>query len=155
MGTEIERKFLVKNDDWKSEKPTYFCQGYLNRDKLRTVRVRIAGEWGLLTVKSLTTNATRAEFEYNVPLADAKAMLELCEKPLIEKNRYVIPFEGMDWEVDEFLGENEGLIVAEIELESESQQFVLPPWVGKEVTDDHRYFNSQLSIVPFSQWPNS
>ena len=152
MGTEIERKFLVTNDDWKSAPATYFCQGYLNRDKDRTVRIRIAGEKGILTVKGKTVGASRKEFEYEVPLEDAKQMLDLCEKPLIEKNRRVIQFESMDWEVDEFLGENKGLVVAEIELESESQQFKKPDWIGEEVTEDPRYFNSRLSVNPYSQW---
>jgi CYTH domain-containing protein len=152
MGIEIERKFLVTNEDWKAAEPIYFCQGYLNRDKLRTVRVRIAGNSAMLTVKSLTTNASRAEFEYEVPFVDAKEMLEFCEQPLIEKNRRVITFAGMDWEVDEFLGINLGLVVAEIELESESQKFDKPEWVGEEVTADHRYFNSSLSKVPYTTW---
>ena len=140
MGTEIERKFLVTGLQWNSAQPTYYCQGYLNRDKERTVRVRITGEKGVLTIKGVNTGATRQEFEYEVPLADAREILDLCEKPLIEKNRRVINHAGMDWEVDEFLGENAGLVVAEIELESE------------EVTDDPKYFNSKLSVHPFSKW---
>ena len=152
MGTEIERKFLVKDDSWKTAEPVYYCQGYLNRDQKRTVRVRIADGQGLLTVKSPTVGATRSEFEYPIPLDDAKEMFELCEKPLIEKNRRIICVGGMNWEVDEFLGENQGLVVAEIELDSESQEFELPIWIGKEVTDDPRYFNSRLSSAPFSTW---
>lgn len=152
MGTEIERKFLVEGTDWKSIEPVYYCQGYLNRDKERTVRVRVAGTKGVLTIKGANEGATRQEFEYEVPLDDAKQMLELCEKPLIEKNRRIIEFGAMNWEVDEFLGENAGLVVAEIELDSESQEFAIPEWVGKEVTEDPRYFNSRLSIHPFSKW---
>lgn len=152
MGIEIERKFLVTNSDWKAASPTYYCQGYLNRQENRTVRVRIAGDAAWLTIKSLTTNATRAEFEYEIPLDDAKELLQLCEQPLIEKNRRIIKVAGMDWEVDEFLGQNEGLVVAEIELESEDQPFKRPDWVGKEVTDDPRYFNSRLSVEPYSTW---
>jgi len=116
------------------------------------VRVRIAGEVGWLTVKGVTTGSTRQEFEYEIPLADAQAMLQLCEPSLVEKNRRVIEFAGNDWEVDEFLGENEGLVVAEIELQSEQQGFETPNWVGSEVTDDRRYFNSYLSANPFQSW---
>ncbi len=152
MGIEIERKFLVKNDDWRTADSTLYCQGYLNRDQQRTVRVRVAGDLAMLTVKSLTTQASRAEFEYEVPLDDAREMLKFCEQPLIEKNRHLIRFANMVWEVDEFHGVNDGLVVAEIELESESQAFELPDWVGKEVTDDPRYFNSSLSKTPYSTW---
>lgn len=152
MGIEIERKFLVVDDPWRKVEPIHYCQGYLNRHENRTVRVRIAGDRAMLTVKSLTTNATRAEFEYDIPIEDAKELIQLCEKPLIEKYRRVIPFAGMNWEVDEFLGENQGLVVAEIELNSESQPFEKPDWVGEEVTDDPRYFNARLSIEPFSSW---
>jgi CYTH domain-containing protein len=152
MGTEIERKFLVTGDSWKSADSTYYCQGYLNRDRERTVRVRIAGEKGILTIKGISTGASRQEFEYEVPLVDAKEMLELCEKPPIEKYRRVVQHAGMAWEVDEFLGDNEGLIVAEIELESETQSFEMPDWIGEEVTSDPRYFNSRLSINPFCNW---
>ena len=152
MGTEIERKFLVAGDQWREADATYYCQGYLNRDQNRTVRVRVAGDQAWLTVKSLTTNMTRAEFEYLVPLEDARQMLQLCELPPIEKRRRVIEFAGMSWEVDEFLGENEGLVVAEIELQSETQPFEVPDWVGEEVTDDPRYFNSRLSVDPYKTW---
>ncbi len=152
MGTEIERKYLVNGDAWRVADSQFYSQGYLNRDANRTVRIRIAGDEAWLTVKSITTNMTRAEFEYSIPLADAEQMLQLCETPLIEKRRHVIDYEGMSWEVDEFLGENEGLVVAEIELESETQPFQTPPWIGEEVTDDPRYFNSRLSIAPYKTW---
>ena len=152
MGTEIERKYLVNGDEWRVADSQFYCQGYLNRDANRTVRIRIAGNEAWLTVKSITTNMTRAEFEYSITLADAEQMLQLCEAPLIEKRRYVVDYEGMSWEVDEFLGENEGLVVAEIELESETQPFQTPPWIGEEVTDDPRYFNSRLSIAPYKSW---
>jgi len=152
MGTEIERKFLVTGDAWREHDPIFYCQGYLNRDKNRTVRVRIAGDEAWLTIKSITTSMTRAEFEYAIPLADARQMLELCERPLIEKHRRNVPFQGMVWEVDEFLSDNAGLVVAEIELESETQTFERPDWVGEEVTDDPRYFNSRLSITPYTSW---
>jgi CYTH domain-containing protein len=152
MGTEIERKFLVIGEDWRCVKPVYFCQGYLNRDKHRTVRVRVFGENAVITVKGISTGATRAEFEYPIPVVDGKQLLQLCEQPLIEKNRYVISYAGKKWEVDEFLGNNQGLVVAEIELLSEDESFDTPDWVGDDVTDDSRYFNSQLSATPFSTW---
>lgn len=152
MGIEIERKFLVVGDTWRTAPAVYFCQGYLSRSKERTVRVRVAGELGYLTIKGATTGASRAEFEYEIPLEDAKQLLALCDGPLIEKYRRKISHEGMLWEVDEFLCENEGLVVAEIELESEAQAFTKPDWVGVEVTHDQRYYNSNLSAHPFSQW---
>jgi len=152
LAKEIERKFLVCGDQWKQSEPTFYSQGYLNRDKQRTVRVRIAGELAFLTIKGITSGFSRDEFEYSIPVEEAKSMLELCNKPLIEKNRRVIPFGGNDWEVDEFLGLNQGLVVAEIELESEDQVFETPDWVGEEVTHDKRYFNSNLSLNPYSSW---
>ena len=152
MATEIERKFLVTGDDWMSAEPIYYCQGYLNRDKNRTVRVRIAGNSGFLTIKGLTVGASRPEFEYEVPASDAEQMLKLCDSRLVEKNRRVIQIDGATWEIDEFLGENSGLVVAEIELESEDQEFTRPEWLGAEVTDDARYYNSRLASHPFSLW---
>jgi len=152
MQTEIERKFLVQGEDWKTEVPTVFRQGYLNRDKYRTVRVRIAGHKAMLTVKGKTTGMTRAEYEYDIPVIDAEEMLKLCEGPIIEKKRWLTVVGGMTWEVDEFMGENEGLVVAEIELESETQDFERPIWLGEEVTHDARYFNSSLSASPFKNW---
>ena len=152
MAIEIERKFLVVGEAWRTAPAVYFCQGYLNRSKERTVRVRVAGELGYLTIKGATIGASRAEFEYEIPLEDAKQLLTLCDGPLIEKYRRTINYEGMLWELDEFLGENQGLVVAEIELESESQVFAKPDWVGVEVTADARYYNSNLSVHPFSKW---
>jgi len=152
MGIEIERKFLVKGEAWRVGSPTLFVQGYLNRDIHRTVRVRIAGNEAMITVKGVTRGSSRAEYEYAIPVPDAKEMLELCEGPLIEKHRWVCPVAGMTWEIDEFLGQNKGLIVAEIELEFEGQSFDVPSWLGKEVTDDIRYFNSSLSEQPFLVW---
>ena len=152
MATEIERKYLVVSDEWRQHESVYYCQGYLNRDKNRTVRIRIAGDEAMLTVKGPTEGATRAEFEYAVPMDDAKSMMLLCDGIVIEKNRRKIDFDGLVWEVDEFLGENAGLVVAEVELESESQTFETPDWVGQEVTDDPRYFNSRLSSMPFTKW---
>ena len=154
MGIEIERKFLLSADTWKElAQGTYYRQGYLNSQKERTVRVRTIGDTGFLTIKGISVGATRMEYEYEIPVEDARVLLsELCEKPLIEKKRYKIEFAGFIWEVDEFFGENEGLIVAEIELESEDQQFEKPEWVGKEVSGDPRYFNSSLIKNPFSSW---
>jgi adenylate cyclase len=154
MGIEIERKFLIKDDSWRAlAKGTQYRQGYLNSAKERTVRVRTINDKGFLTIKGITTGATRAEYEYEIPHAETVAMLdELCEKPLIEKNRYKIEFEGLIWEVDEFFGENQGLIVAEVELESEDQQFEKPEWTGEEVTGDPKYFNSNLIQNPYLKW---
>ena len=152
MAVEIERKFLVVGDAWRSAPAEFYSQGYLNRDKLRTVRVRIAGEEAFLTIKGESVGARRAEFEYPIPLWDARELLTLCEQPLIEKNRRKILYEGFVWEVDEFLGENLGLVVAEIELPAEDTPFERPEWVGEEVTADARYFNSNLSLTPFSCW---
>ena len=152
MTTEIERKFLVTGADWQNADPVYYCQGYLSRDKLRTVRVRIAGDRGFLTVKGLTRGACRAEFEYAIPLADARSLLLLCDGPTVEKYRRVIPHAGLDWEVDEFLGENAGLVIAEVELESEDQEIIRPDWVGAEVTNDPRYYNANLAGTPYRLW---
>ncbi len=153
MGTEIELKFLVTGSGWRTAESVYFCQGYLNRDKHRTVRVRVAGNNGLLTIKGLTTGASRAEFEYSIPENDARALLKICDGPVVEKNRTVVQHGTLTWEVDEFLGDNEGLIVAEVELESENQTIQLPDWVGQEVTDDPRYCNSNLAANPYTTWP--
>jgi adenylate cyclase len=154
MGKEIERKFLVKGDAWRDlSKGTSYRQGYLNSAKERTVRIRTINDQAFLTVKGLTVGATRAEYEYEIPLADCNAMLDaLAEKPIIEKKRYKVPFAGLTWEIDEFFGENAGLIVAEVELESEGQAFRKPEWVGEEVTADPRYFNSNLIKHPYTRW---
>ena len=154
MGTEIERKFLLTGDEWRSlAKGTAYRQGYLNSQKERTVRVRTIDDKGFLTIKGISVGATRMEFEYEIPVEDARVLLdELCEKPLIEKNRYKIDYAGFTWEVDEFFGENQGLVVAEIELASEDQQFEKPDWVGEEVSGDPRYFNSNLIKEPYSRW---
>lgn len=154
MAQEIERKFLVKGDAWrKLAKGTICRQGYLSTAKERTVRVRTMGDKGYLTVKGLSVGPTRDEYEYEIPVSDAGAMLEeLCEKPLIEKTRSEIPFRGLIWEIDEFTGDNEGLIVAEVELSDEDQKIFLPDWIGEEVTDDPRYFNSNLIAHPYGSW---
>ncbi|MBW1998691.1 MAG: CYTH domain-containing protein [Deltaproteobacteria bacterium] len=154
MGKEIERKFLVKDDSWRSlAKGTRYRQGYLNSVKERIVRVRTIDGKGFLTIKGITRGASRLEFEYDIPAAEAESMLdELCERPLIEKNRYKIEYKGLVWEVDEFFGENQGLIVAEVELESEDQIFEKPDWIGEEVTGDPKYFNSNLIQHPYTKW---
>ena len=154
MGKEIERKFLVRREEWKSlAKGTAYRQGYLNSAKERTVRIRTIDDKAFLTIKGLTVGATRSEYEYEIPLVECNAMLDtLAEKPIIDKKRYKVPFEGLTWEIDEFFGDNAGLIVAEVELESEEQDFKKPEWVGEEVTGDPRYFNSNLINHPYTRW---
>jgi CYTH domain-containing protein len=152
MGKEIERKFLVKERTWRQAKGTQYRQGYLNSTKERIVRVRTIDGKGYLTIKGLTVGASRMEFEYEIPLQDANELLNICEKPLIEKIRYTVEDGGMVWEIDEFAGDNQGLIVAEVELDSEDQPFHKPNWIGKEVTGDPRYFNSNLIKIPYTKW---
>ncbi len=154
MGVEIERKFLVAGDVWRDMgTPVLLRQGYLSLDPERTVRVRIENDGGTITIKGRSVGATRGEWEYPIPLADANALLDgLCQSPLIEKYRRRIEFDGNIWEVDEFLGANAGLVVAEIELASEQQAFAKPDWIGDEVTHDRRYFNSSLIRQPYSGW---
>jgi CYTH domain-containing protein len=154
MGVEIERKFLLKGDAWRSlGTPVLYRQGYLNRSKERTVRVRRAGEKGFLTLKGISRGAKRREYEYEIPLADADAILhDLAEKPVIEKTRYRVEYRGLLWEIDEFSGENQGLILAEVELDAEDQAIEPPPWIGEEVTHDPRYYNSNLVRHPYTKW---
>jgi CYTH domain-containing protein len=154
MATEIERKYLVEGSDWRRlGTGSEFRQGYLSTVKERTVRVRVVGDSGFLAVKGITMDATRTEFEYEIPAAEARLMLsDLCEQPIIEKVRYIIDWEGLTWEIDEFSGVNAGLVVAEVELGHVDQQIPIPPWIGEEVTDDPRYFNSNLIARPFSTW---
>jgi CYTH domain-containing protein len=154
MGTEIERKFLLKGEAWrKLATGTLYRQGYLNSAKERTVRIRTVGDKAFLTIKGVTVGATRAEYEYPIPFDECNAMLDsLAEKPIIEKKRYKVRLGPFTWEIDEFFGENQGLIVAEIELQSEGQAFDKPDWVGNEVTGDPRYFNSNLIKHPYAKW---
>jgi CYTH domain-containing protein len=152
MPKEIERKFLLKGYAWRNEKAMKYRQGYLNTAKERTVRVRIIGDKGYLTIKGIAIGASRLEFEYEIPCQDANILLDICEKPLIEKNRYKVEEGGFIWEIDEFFGENQGLIIAEVELESEDQEFPKPDWVGEEVTGDPRYFNANLIKNPYTKW---
>ena len=153
MGTEIERKFLVTGAGYKDGTAgDLYRQGYLSTAKERTVRVRTAAGKGFITVKGPTVGFSRSEFEYEIPLRDAEEMMRLCEGFLVEKVRHRVSEAGLTWEVDEFLGENEGLVVAEIELEAEGQSFELPSWIGEEVTSDPRYTNSNLCRKPYKSW---
>lgn len=154
MAKEIERKFLVVGSAWRSlAQGTRYRQGYLNSDKARTVRIRTVGDQAFLTIKGPTIGMTRTEFEYPIPYDDCVTMLnDLAEQPVIDKIRYKIPMDGLIWEVDEFLGANEGLIVAEVELTSEDQAFEKPDWVGEEVSGDVRYYNSSLIKAPYTTW---
>jgi len=154
MGVEIERKFLLANEGWRGQgHPTLMRQGYLVADPVRTVRVRIEGERAVITIKGKSTGASRGEWEYEIPVPDATELLDgLCEQPQVEKIRHRIAHAGHTWEVDEFLGLNAGLVVAEIELGAEDEAFEKPDWIGAEVTGDKRYFNSSLIRMPYSQW---
>jgi len=154
MGIEIERKFLIDKDLMGALKNGYqIKQGYIKTVDFTTVRVRIRDKEAFLTLKSKNKGTSRLEFEYPIPMKDANEMLEnLCQTSRIEKIRYLIPHEGHTWEVDVFEGENKGLIVAEIELKSEDESFVLPLWVKEEVSDDVRYYNSNLIEHPYNQW---
>ena len=154
MSVEIERKFLVTGTAWKAlGEGTAIRQGYLSTNPDRVVRVRIEGTSATMTIKGRSVGATRGEWEYALPLADADELLTgLCERPLIEKTRTRISHDGMVWEVDAFFGENLGLVVAEIELQSEDQAFSKPDWIAEEVTHDARYFNSSLLKHPFTAW---
>jgi adenylate cyclase len=154
MGLEIERKFLVTGTAWKALSAGVLTrQGYLSRGPERTVRVRIAGNQGFLTIKGKTQGLSRPEFEFAIPVEDAAAMLDgLCEKPLIEKTRYRVPFGAHTWDVDEFHGANAGLVVAEVELARADEEPALPPWVGREVSRDARYYNANLVKRPFTTW---
>jgi CYTH domain-containing protein len=154
--TEIERKFLVKSEDFKKEatSKTLIIQGFLNTHPNRTVRVRIEGEKGVLTVKGKSSKdgTTRFEWETEIPVEEAKKLLQLCKKEIIEKYRYEVTFKANLFEIDEFLGDNEGLIITEIELNDVNQNFEKPKWLGEEVTGDTKYYNSQLSKKPFKNW---
>jgi adenylate cyclase len=155
MATEIERKFLVRDDSWRAavERSRPMRQGYLPGLETASVRVRVDGERALLNIKSATLDVTRQEYEYPIPLDDAREMLDtLCERPLIEKTRHFVRHGGHLWEVDVFAGDNAGLVVAEVELDHPEEALDLPPWVGDEVSDDPRYYNVSLVRHPFSEW---
>ena len=152
---EIEHKYLVRKDLWYAiQKPvgTDIRQGYLLTDPGKTVRVRIAGTQAYLTIKGPSTNASRAEYEYPIPLSEANELMQLCLQPVIEKVRYKIEHAGKIWEVDEFFGENDGLVIAEIELLSPDEKYEIPAWVGEDVTEDPRYYNAYLAEHAFKTW---
>ncbi len=156
MGVEIERKFLLSSRAWRAAAgcPVHFVQGYCPTGGGMTVRVRLIGEdKAVLTIKGRAVDHVRSEFEYPIPVADARAMLqEFCTSNLVEKYRYLVPWAGATWEVDEYLGRNEGLFTAEIELETPDQLFERPPWLGEEVSGDPRYSNGSLSRRPYCLW---
>ncbi len=151
---EIERKFLVKNDEWrKGARGKRYRQGYLCAEAERSVRVRVVEDQGFLTIKGKSSGAVRSEYEYPIPQSDADALLEeLCAGYIIEKIRYKIDYGGLIWEIDEFLGDNAGLYLAEVELSSADEMIELPPWVGEEVTGDEHYYNAYLSRKPYRMW---
>jgi CYTH domain-containing protein len=154
MGKEIERRFLVQGDAWRAQaKGIPFRQGFLSTVKERVVRVRIAGDHATLTIKGITRGFSKTEFEYAIPKEQAQVMLDdLCEQPLIEKIRYRLETDGLVWEIDVFEGANAGLLLAEVELDEEQQAFVRPAWLGREISHDPRYFNSNLVSNPFTTW---
>jgi adenylate cyclase len=155
MGIEIERKFLLRNDNWRAEADTgtRMRQGYFAGPQRASIRVRIEGDSANLNIKSAELGIRRIEYEYPVPLAEAEEMLDsLCEKPLVEKTRYHVSHAGADWEVDIFEGDNAGLVVAEIELPSEEAGFEKPEWLGEEVSGDPRYYNVSLVTHPYCDW---
>jgi len=154
MNKEIERKFLLKNADWKifANAGISIKQGYLNSSKELTTRIRTKGKQAFITIKGKTEGISRAEFEYEIPLKDALELLKLCQNSNIEKTRYEVKIENHTWEIDVFEGENQGLIVAEIELSSEDETFKKPTWLGKEVSFEDKYFNACLVENPFKKW---
>ena len=155
MATEIERKFLVKDQSWRGAvvRSARIVQGYLANTERASIRVRIGGEQASLNIKSMTLGVSRSEFDYPLPLHEAQVMLkDLCLRPLIEKTRHYVPHDGVTWEIDEFEGENRGLVVAEVELGSAAENFARPAWVGREVSDDPRYYNVRLIEKPYSRW---
>ena len=150
---EIERKYLVVNESYKAGKPIRISQGYICSEEDRVVRVRIKGDKGYITIKNATIGFARNEYEYEIPVADAEAMLQnTCQQPIIDKTRYVLDYKGFTWEVDEFHGDNEGLVVAEIELENRDAEFERPDFVGEEVTGEARYYNACLFKKPYKTW---
>lgn len=155
MALEIEHKFLLADDGWRSEveRSVFYRQGYLSGSPLSSVRVRISDTQAWLNIKSAAIGSHRQEYEYEIPLADANAILDdLCHKPLIEKVRHFVSREAHVWEIDEFMGDNAGLIVAEIELSQIGESFAKPAWIGEEVTADLRYYNNNLTKYPFKDW---
>ncbi|HUZ58204.1 MAG TPA: CYTH domain-containing protein [Hanamia sp.] len=155
MGKEIERKYLVKHNEWQQViKPEgqLYRQGYLLTDPNKTIRVRVTSTKGFLTIKGLSVGATRLEYEYEIPVNEATELLDNFSVSELSKTRFKITYANKTWEVDEFLGDNKGLIIAEIELTSEEESFAIPFWVEKEVTGDEKYYNSNLTILPYRNW---
>ncbi|WP_455216663.1 CYTH domain-containing protein [Kaarinaea lacus] len=155
MATEIERKFLLRDDSWRKEvnQGDRIRQGYLAGSEKSSIRVRISGNKANINIKSATLGMTRQEYEYDIPLPEANEILDtLCEGPLIEKTRYHVQHGDHLWEVDEFYGDNQGLVVAEIELNNLDEHFERPDWLGEEVSDDTRYYNVCLVKHPFKDW---
>jgi len=156
MATEIERKFLILNQDWQeyTKSELHIVQGYLATNEFSSTRIRIQNDKANINIKSATLGITRTEFEYSIPVGDARLMLEdLCIKPVIEKTRFTVEHMGHAWEIDVFSGDNEGLIVAEIELSSPDEAFEKPSWIGEEVSNDARYYNACLVNNPYKNWP--
>jgi len=155
MATEIERKFLVRDDSWRDDADdgTFYRQGYLSSGGSCAIRVRVAGTRAYLSIKSASSGISRAEFDYTIPLADAESILnDLCIRPPIEKTRYLVRYGEHVWEIDVFAGENAGLVLAEVELKHEDERFEHPVWVGKEVSEDERYYNAYLAEHPYRHW---
>ncbi len=153
MPLEIERKFLVISEDYQqSSKSVYIKQAYLSADENMAIRVRIEKNQATINIKSKKSERVNHEFEYIIPMDEAISLVNMSPYPIIEKTRHVVKYEGKTWEVDKFHGDNEGLTVAEIELDNENEEFAMPPWLGEEVTADFRYLNSNLAINPFSKW---
>lgn len=155
MAIEIERKYLVDKEKWERSgkgPKRFYQQGYLLTDPVKTVRVRLSDSEAFITIKGATTGASRAEYEYAIPRQDARELLDNFCSAVITKYRYEVPFDGKLWEVDEFLGANAGLLIAEIELATEEETFALPDWVANEVTGEKQYYNSYLSVHPYKSW---
>ena len=154
MAREIERKFLVKGDEWRKDvQGIYYLQGYLATGSGCTVRVRVSNQTALLTIKGSVSKLTRREYEYQIPVSDGDELLNhICLKPIIKKTRYVVEYGGVVWEVDEFDGDNKGLVIAEVEMNSENQQIQIPNWVGMEVSGNPKFYNANLVKHPFSHW---
>ncbi len=158
MPQEIERKYLLSSNAWKalSHQSIRMHQGYLCNNSQSSVRIRIENQAANINIKSMTVGISRAEYEYSIPVEEAKELLDtLCKKPQVQKTRYLVSHSGKLWEIDEFKGDNKGLIVAEIELESEDEVIELPEWVGKEVSHHERYYNMRLAEYPYSQWSDN
>jgi adenylate cyclase len=157
MPREIEHKFLLKSDDWRAAAThsQRMTQGYVADGERASVRVRVAGDYAAINIKSGGLVASRLEYEYQIPTEQANELLALCVSPLIEKTRHFVPFAGFEWEIDEFHGANAGLVVAELELDHEGQQFPVPAWVGAEVTHLERYYNVRLAKYPYRNWTGS